>query len=182
MYEYINKIINLQKYELGNKLQNIEMIVYSLSCFFIPFLIGHPQLVVGVIINSLLILSSLNLQKHRLLPIILLPSLGALARGMVFGPFTVFLIYLIPFIWIGNTVLVLGFKYLHLNKKINYLITLIISSSLKALFLFSAAFVLYKLNIIPAIFLTAMGITQLITALSGGVLAFVTNRIRFIQA
>lgn len=181
MYEYINKIINLQKFELSHRVQNIELFIYSLSCFFIPFFIGHPQLLVGTIVNSLLVLSSLNLQKYRLLPIILLPSLGVLARGMIFGPFTIFLVYFIPFIWIGNTIIVLGFKYLHLHKKLNYLVTLVISASSKALFLFSVALTLYKLNIVPAIFLTAMGITQLVTALSGGVIAFVTNRIRFIQ-
>ncbi len=178
MYEYIDKIANLQKFELSSKLQNIEMFIYAVSCFLIPFFIAQPQLLVGTVVNSILILSSLNLQKYRLLPVILLPSLGVLAQGMIFGPSTVFLIYFIPFIWIGNAVLVLGFKYLHLHKKVNYLLTLVISSSLKALFLFVAAFIFYKLSIVPVIFLTAMGIMQLVTALSGGIVAFAANGIR----
>ena len=42
----------------------------------------------------------------------------------------------------------------------------------KSLFLFGAAFILYSLNIVPVIFLTAMGIMQLITAVSGGIAAY----------
>lgn len=182
MYEYLNKIVSLQRFELSHRIQNIELFIYSLSCFFIPFLIGHPQFLVGSVVNAFLVLSSLNLQRHRLLPIIVLPSLGVLARGLIFGPFTVFLIYFIPFIWVGNAVIVFGFKYLYLHKKLNYLLTLIISASLKASFLFLVALILYKLHFVPAIFLTAMGITQLETALLGGFVAFVANRIRFIQA
>jgi hypothetical protein len=49
---------------------------------------------------------------------------------------------------------------------------LLIGSSVKAGFLFLAAFVLFKLGLVPVVFLTAMGVIQLVTALGGGVLAF----------
>jgi hypothetical protein len=43
----------------------------------------------------------------------------------------------------------------------------------KTALLFSGAFVLYHLHLIPVIFLTVMGVVQLITAGVGGVLAYV---------
>jgi hypothetical protein len=41
--------------------------------------------------------------------------------------------------------------------------------------LFGITFLLVSISILPAIFLTAMGILQLGTALTGGVLAFVIH-------
>ena len=174
--EYMNKIANLQDYVLSNSYQYFEMVVYSVVCFFIPLLIGHPQLVVGITVNALLIAAALNLKGYKLLPVIIAPALGALSRGMLFGPFTIFLLYLIPFIWIGNAILVFSFKWLKLNKKKNYWLTLILGSGAKALFLFGAAYLLFSLGIIPVIFLTAMGVMQLTTALGGGVAAYVFQK------
>ena len=79
---------------------------------------------------------------------------------------------MIPFIWIGNAILIYSFKALNLNKKLNKWITLIIGSIAKAAFLFAIAYLLVSLKIIPVIFLTAMGIFQLYTAILGGIIAF----------
>jgi len=167
-YEYLKK----KEYKFGHVQENIEMIIYSAICFFIPFFIGHPQLIVGVIVNASLILAALNLRNYRLLPIIMLPSLGVLSRGIIFGPFTVFLIYMIPFIWIGNSILVYTFKLLNLEKKINRWVTLLIGSITKAAFLFAIAFLFVNLGILPKLFLTTMGIFQFYTAILGGITAF----------
>ena len=175
---YLNKILNKQIYELSNKQQFIEMLIYSAVCFFLPLFIGYPQIVVGITVNALLIMSALNMQNYKLLPVIILPSLGALSRGILFGPFTIYLVYMIPFIWLGNFILVYLFKSLYLNKKINYFFTLLISAGAKSLFLFLAAFVLFKLNIIPVIFLTAMGIMQFVTAFSAGFFAFGVSKVQ----
>ena len=148
------------------------MILYTAVCFFLPLFIGHPQAFVGIIVNAMLIASALNIKGAKLLPVIIAPSLGALSRGILFGPFTIFLVYMIPFIWIGNTILVFSFKWLKLRLKKNYWLTLVIGSLLKSGFLFLSAYVLFLLGIIPVIFLTAMGTMQLITALAGGAAAF----------
>lgn len=175
---YLNRILNKQIYEFSNKQQFIEMFIYSLVCFFLPLFIGHPQIVVGITVNVLLIMSALNMQNYKLLPVIILPSLGALSRGLLFGPFTIYLVYMIPFIWLGNFILVYLFKSMYLNKKINYFVTLLVSAGAKALFLFSVAFILFKLNIIPAVFLTAMGIMQFVTAFSAGFFAFGFSKVQ----
>lgn len=166
-YEFLKK----NDYKIGYIQENIELVVYSLICFFVPFFIGHPQLVVGIIVNASLILAALNLRNYRLLPIIMLPSLGVLSRGLIFGPFTVFLIYMIPFIWIGNSLLVYTFKLLNMEKKVNKWITLGVGALIKALFLFAIAFLFVNLGILPKLFLTTMGIFQFYTAISGGIIA-----------
>jgi len=170
--KYLYRLADLQDYILGSSYQYFEMVLYTAVCFFLPLFIGHPQVFVGIIVNTMLIASALNIKGYKLLPVIIAPSLGALSRGILFGPFTIYLIYMIPFIWIGNTILVFSFKFLKLKLKKNYWLTLVIGSILKSGFLFLTAFILYSLSIIPVIFLTAMGIMQLITAVSGGVAAY----------
>jgi hypothetical protein len=76
----------------------ILLAIYIVASFALPFLLGHPQLLVGILVNAFLVLGALHMKKYSLLPLIMLPSLGVLARGVVFGPFTMFLVYMIPLI------------------------------------------------------------------------------------
>jgi hypothetical protein len=162
---------NRRDYNIGLIQENIELLVYSALAFLIPFTLGHPQLVVGILVNAAIVLASLNLKNYKLLPVIILPSIAVLSRGLIFGPFTMFLIYMIPFIWIGNFILLYAFRELKLKRKMNSIVTLIIGAVAKTAFLFGVAFLLVNLNVIPALFLTTMGLLQLYTALAGGALA-----------
>jgi hypothetical protein len=170
--EYMYKLAELQDYAMSNVYENIEMVAYSAVCFFLPLLMGHPQIVVGIAVNAMLVTAALNLKSYKLLPVILLPSMGVLSRGILFGPLIKFLIYFIPFIWAGNAILVFSFKHFKLKKKMNYWLTLAIGTVLKSGFLFLSALVLYKLSIVPAVFLTAMGLMQATTAILGGAAAY----------
>jgi len=170
-YGYKETLWNMQEYFLSHLQQNVELVIYCALCLFAPFFLGHPQLVVGVVVNAALILAALNMKNHMLIPIILLPSVGVLSRGLIFGPFTNFLLVMMPFIWIGNFILIYAFKKLMLEKKLNRWLTLGIGAVAKTGFLFLSAFVLFKLNLLPALFLTTMGLFQLYTAVAGGVLA-----------
>jgi len=98
MYSY--KTFSLNEYQLSYKQELIELFIYSLLSFFIPFILSHPQLLVGTIVNSALVLAALNLRGIRLLPVIMLPSLAVLSSGLIFGQFTYYLLYLIPAIWL----------------------------------------------------------------------------------
>lgn len=169
---YISETANLQDYALSKAYENIELIIYSALCFFVPFFIGHPQIFAGIAVNAVLVTAALNLKGYKLLPVIMIPSLGVLSRGIVFGPFSKFLIYMIPFIWFGNALLVFSFKHFKLKKKYNFAYTLMAGAIIKSGFLFLSAFILYKLSIIPVIFLTAMGFMQFATAVSGGIAAY----------
>ena len=164
-------IINKQDYALSFNQENIELIIYSTICFAIPFLIGHPQWIVGIIVNTALVLAALNLKFKMILPIITLPSIAVLTKGLIFGSFTHLLLLMIPFIWISNTILVYSFKKLNLEKKINKIKVLVIGSIAKTIFLFSISFIFYKIGILPGIFLTSMGIIQFYTAITGGAIA-----------
>ncbi len=153
-------------------------LIFATTCilsFFVPFLLGHPQWLVGTIVNACLFLGAVLLPKKYFLPLAILPSLGVMARGLVFGPFTYFLIYFLPFIWLGNLVLILVFK--NLFSRLDYVVSVVLSSVAKYLFLFAIASVYFKFHFVPAMFLQAMGLNQLATAFSGGLISFIVWKI-----
>ena len=159
-------------YEFKEKYENIELVLYSIAVFIIPLLFPHPQLLTGTLVNAFLIMGAMHFRGWKVLPLVILPSAAALLNGVLFGPFTIFIVYMMPVIWIGNFVLVYLFKKLHIAQNMNYWATLGISAIAKSALLFSAAFIFVNLDILPAIFLTAMGILQLGTAIAGGIAAF----------
>ena len=95
----------------------------------------------------------------------------------IFG-LTIYLLYLMPIIWIGNSILVFVFKHFNLQKKKNFFLTLGIGAVTKTSLLFGVTFLLVSFAIVPSNFLIAMGTLQLFTALTGGVLAFTVQRIK----
>ena len=173
--EFMSKTTTVQQYELSNIQENIEMVIYSLLCLSIPFAIGHPQFLVGTLVNAALILAALNLRDFKLLPVIMLPSIGVLMGGAIFGGFTMLLVYMIPFIWAANALYVFVFKYFNLAQHLNSWLVVVIGSVVKMIFLFAFAFLFVKLGVLPSLFLTSMGLFQLYTALVGGALALLVQ-------
>ncbi|MFH0861943.1 MAG: hypothetical protein V1875_02830 [Candidatus Altiarchaeota archaeon] len=160
-YGYADKSANLQRF------QNVQMLALSALGFLIPFTVGHPQLIVGVLVNAFIIRAAMSLPREKALPVVFTPTLGVLARGLLFGPFTAYVIFMLPFIWVGNYILLWAF-----SQRTHYTVTLIMSSAAKAGFLYGAAYLLFSQGIVPEIFLTSMGIFQYATALAGGILAY----------
>jgi hypothetical protein len=150
-----------------------RVIEYSLiaASFFIPFFISGPQLLTGTIVNALLFLFVSQLSSKKLLPMVMLPSIGAVLNGVLFSKFTVFLLYFLPFIWIGNYILILSFKSILLKTQ-SFFISLVGSSLIKCSVLFIIALVFTQYKIVPTIFLQLMGVFQLVTALMGGMIAW----------
>jgi len=142
--------------------------LYALA-FSIPLFFSSPQLITGTLINCLLFLAATRLSKKKIIPVIVLPSLGAIAHGVLFGPQTIFLYYFLPFIWIGNYALVQVFSRLPSKS---YAVKILVSSSAKFLILLLFAQLYFRLNIVPSLFVSSMGYIQLITALTGGTLAY----------
>lgn len=158
---------------------------FSALAFCAPFLLGHPQWFVGTIVNAVLFLSAIFLPKKLYLPIIIFPSLGVLARGIVFGPFTSFLVYFLPFIWLGNLILIVLFKKVFEGEKefkikgrvidfINtkYVFAVFCAATAKFLFLLVVSNIYLGTGIAPKIFVSTMGLNQLATALAGGLISF----------
>lgn len=171
-YEYLRASFSQSLVDVGLIEENIQMIFFSILAFSIPFLLGHPQWVVGIIVNASLILGATYIRGYKMLPLILLPSIGVITAGLIFGTYTIFLLYLVPFIWIANALYVYLYRNLSL-RKFNPLIALLYSSTAKSLFLFSVAFVLVSAGILPQLFLTAMGVLQIVTSIAGGIAALV---------
>ncbi len=156
-----------QSYDLSDMQETIEMVLYSVVCFFVPFLIGHPQFLVGTIVNAALILGAFNLRLYKLLPVIVLPSIAVVTKGLIFGPMMLPLLYVIPVIWLGNATLVFLVKMLALKdrKKI------VFAGIAKFLIIFLSGTVLVSLGIIPAAIMGSLGVMQLYTFGAGAVIA-----------
>lgn len=172
---YKTLFMHEQDYFISSYWELIETAVYSAVVFLVPFLIGHPQYVTGIIVNMALVLAALNLRNEKLLPVIFLPSIAVLARGMIFGPFTMYLVYMVPFIWAGNFLLVYAVKRFSVSGKkkgmASGFLSLGIGAVIKSAFIFGAAYALFSLGVIPQQLLGPMGIIQLATAAIGGSLA-----------
>ena len=143
----------------------------SVLSFFIPFSLGQPQWLVGTIVNACLFSAAIFLPRKFILSLVILPSLGILCRGIIFGPLTMFLVYFLPFIWLANLVLILIFK--RLSPRLNYLSSVFLAALAKFLFLFIVANIYFEFSVAPKIFLQLMGISQFFTALAGGIIAWI---------
>lgn len=141
--------------------------IFPFLAFAIPFLVSGPQLLTGTLVNCLLFSSSYYFMRKNQAIVAVGPSIGALLNGIVFGGLTPYLAYFLPVIWIGNMILMKTFLSLE-NK--GYATRIFVPALLKTLFLFAFAYAFYSMGIVPKIFLTAMGVFQLATALMGGLL------------
>ncbi|MBN2518585.1 MAG: hypothetical protein JXB14_07070 [Candidatus Altiarchaeota archaeon] len=165
-----NKFLYLDYNGFAAVNRSLRVFVYFQLAFFVPFFIGQPQLLVGTIVNAMLVISALELDTKRTIPVIFAPSLAVLARGLIFGPFTPFLALMVPFIWASNALLVIIVK--SLKNRRDYWISLGLAVVAKSGFLFLSALALISLSVLPVLFLTTMGELQLVTAILGGVVAF----------
>lgn len=128
----------------------------------------HQQTITGPIVNATLFISVILLSTRNAILIGLLPSLIALSTGLlpsVLAP-------MIPFIMIGNTILIIVFGYL---KEKNYWLGIVSASILKFVFLFSTSSIVINLLLkkeIASKVAIMMSWPQLFTALAGGLIAY----------
>ncbi|PIT84785.1 hypothetical protein COU37_01435 [Candidatus Micrarchaeota archaeon CG10_big_fil_rev_8_21_14_0_10_45_29] len=167
-----------QEYALKEIYENAEFVIYCCACFFAPLFIAHPQILLGAIVNAALVMAAFNLRGHKLLPVIILPSVGALAAGVIFGPLNGSLFLLMPIIWVGNSLLVLSVKRAGFSGLREKFSGIIFGIFLKCLFLFLAAYALVMLGALPAAVLGAMGILQLFTAVAGSFAAIILQHVK----
>jgi hypothetical protein len=169
----INTLVNKKRFETSMFVEYAEFAVLCLIAAGIPLVVRHPQLFVGVMVNFALMVTAVNMRGwQKIVPLIVLPSIAAAIGGFLFGSFTMYLVYLIPVIWLGNASLVFLMKYLHLQRKVPFIAAVPVASVVKMLILFSVTLVLVFSGVLPSMFLTAMGLMQLLTAIVGGMVAF----------
>lgn len=119
--------------------------------------------------NAFIIRAAITLPRHMALPVIFTPALGALARGLVFGPYTIFLVLLMPFIWGGNLILMESFRRAGGR---GFFRSLALAAAAKALLIGSAAYVLFLSGLVPEVLVAPMGLMQFGTAVGGGFAAY----------
>jgi len=165
-----NKLWSASRY--AEALVWAESFGYGALCFLLPFVLSHShqQLLVGTIVNTAIIMCAVRLKWKHALPVILMPSLGVVAAGALFGSLTPFLVFLVPFIWIGNALLAFVFK--HFAKE-SYTFRALAGASFKSAFLGTATIALALLSLVPSALLLPMSVVQFATALSGSVAAFI---------
>ena len=158
--------INTFEIFLTKHLDTILLSSLYLISFLIPLLIQHPQLLVGITVNTVIIYSTLKYGFKKSIPIFILPSLAAYSRGILFGGATMFLLFFIPFIIASNA----GYSFISKTFK-NTFVGIFLASIVKASFLFAIANIYVNSKGFPEIFLTTMGINQWVTGVIGGVMA-----------
>ncbi|MEK6958612.1 MAG: hypothetical protein AABW59_01060 [archaeon] len=146
--------------------ETLKLSLYAVFLFATPLILSH-QLIVGVIVNAILIKAALNHKTKKVFILALIPSLGAIASGLIFGASTTQLVYLLPFIWVGNIILMHLMRKLFMEGTVRYFSTSIIAALAKTFFLFFSAMILFTFGLIPQSFLAAFSIVQLATALAG---------------
>lgn len=134
----------------------------------------HSQNITGPIVNATLFISTFTLGAQAGIAVGLVPSVIALSAGLlppVLAP-------MVPFIMISNTILILVFDAL---KNKNYWLRVFTSSFLKFIFLYATSSVVINLLLkkeVASQVATMMSWPQLITAISGGILAYLFLKMR----
>ena len=126
---FLDKRLNGQ---VGARVEAIEVAaifaMLLVACLALPvalygntgFFGQYNQFIAGPIVNCALILGALNFRgKAKNIGVICAPSVLAVGIGFI-GFMGIYAMYMIPAIWLGNAALVLGFKYLHVHKKMNF--------------------------------------------------------------
>lgn len=189
----MEEIINKRIARFSKVTDIVQTILIFLIALLVPTFLGelitnvfgaqsviakNSQIIIGSIVNTALIMTAINLNGWaKILGVVTMPSISTILSGYVFGSASTYMVYMIPAIWIGNFILVYLYKLLLLDKKLNYFLAGIAGVLLKVAVIFLFFNVLNLFNLFPEKLVStlqnAMGITQLITASIGVVVAFV---------
>jgi len=140
---------------------------------FLPYVL-HVQWVTGPIVNAILILTLLMFGFRNAIAIAVVPSLMALSGGLL----PAILAPVVPFIMIGNMILILCVDWFYNNfedKTKGYWAGVLVGATLKFLFLFASVNIISGLLIKQELAVKVaqmMSWPQLYTALLGGIIAW----------
>ena len=185
-------IINKRVGEFSKQSDIIQTIIIFLVSLLVPTFLGeilkslfaansvvvtNSQIIIGSIVNTALIMSALNLKGwKKILGVVTMPSIATILGGYVFKTASVYMVYMIPAIWIGNFALVYSFKFIMLAKQKNYFLAGIVGIIVKVAIIFDCFAILKAFGIFPdrlvSTLQVAMSSTQAITATIGMVIAF----------
>lgn len=197
----MEQVINKKVCEFSKKGELLQTISIMLIALLVPALLPeiiqsifgkasviakNSQIIVGSIVNTALIITGLNVKGWRnILFISTLPSLSAIGSGYIFGSLSAVTIYMIPGIWLGNFSLIMLMKYLYANKKINYILSAVVSIIVKVGIIFGVLNIWMAVSILPnegvvaSTLRNSMGLIQLITATIGALISMLITKLYF---
>ena len=190
-------IINKRVKDFSKGIDIMQTILIFLIALLVPTFFGgilskifgstsvistNSQLIVGTIVNAALVVSAINLKGWvKILGVVTMPSISTILSGYVFGTASVYMVYMIPAIWIGNFALIYSYKFLMLGKNKHYFLAGIVGIIVKVAIIFALFNLINLFGVFPEKLVTtlstAMGTTQLITATLGVILAFIIYKI-----
>ena len=190
-------VLDKRIYDFSKKSDIIQTIILGLLAFLVPTFLAqlittifgaqsvitaNSQIIVGSIVNAALVLAAINIKGwKKIIGIITMPSISTILSGYVFQAASVYMVYMIPAIWIGNFVLIYAFKFIMLEKNKNYFVAGIVGIIAKVLVIFGWFELLNLFSVFPSQLVnnlqTAMGLTQLITATIGTLIVFTVYQV-----
>lgn len=190
-------IINKRVKDFSKGIDIMQTILIFLIALLVPTFLGgilskifgstsvistNSQLIVGTIVNAALVVSAINLKGWaKILGVVTMPSISTILSGYVFGTASVYMVYMIPAIWIGNFTLIYSYKFLMLGKNKHYFLAGIVGIIVKVAIIFALFNLINLFGVFPEKLVenlrNAMGMTQLITATLGVILAFIIYKI-----
>lgn len=189
--------LNKSIYDFSEKVDIMQTMIISAIAFLVPTFLAqliqmvfgkqsvianHSQIIVGSIVNTALIMSAIHIKGwKKIIGIVTMPSISTVLGGYVLGTASVYMVYMIPAIWLGNLALIYFYKLILLEKKKNYFLAGVLGILVKFFVIFGFFEILNAFGIFPAKLVTnlqmAMGLTQLITASIGMLIAFTIYKI-----
>ena len=186
-------VINKRVIDFSKQIDIIQTILLFLVALLVPTFLGqilksifgatsvvatNSQIIIGSIVNTALIVSAINLKgPAKIIGVVTMPSISTILGGYVFNTASVYMVYMIPAIWLGNFALVYAFKSLLLSKQKNYFLSGIVGIIVKVAIRFGFFNSLKAFGVFPEKLVTnlqvAMSSTQAITATIGMFIAFV---------
>ncbi len=190
-------IINKRVKDFSKGIDIMQTILIFLIALLVPTFLGgilskifgstsvistNSQLIVGTIVNAALVVSAINLKGWaKILGVVTMPSISTILSGYVFGTASVYMVYMIPAIWIGNFALIYSYKFLILGKNKHYFLAGIVGIIVKVAIIFALFNLINLFGVFPEKLVenlrNAMGMTQLITATLGIIVAFVIYKL-----
>ena len=190
-------VLNKTMYDFSKKADLIQAVIIGLIAFLVPTFLAqlinvifgaqsivatNSQIIVGSIVNSALIFCAINVKGwKKIIGVVTMPSISTILSGYVFKSASVYMVYMIPAIWVGNFVLIYAYKLIMLEKNKNYFLAGVVGIIAKVLVIFGCFEILNLFNIFPdklvANLQKAMGLTQLITASIGMLIIFIVYQL-----
>lgn len=183
--------------DFSKKSEIVQTIIIAFLAFVVPTFLAqlintffgagsvianNSQIIVGTVVNTILVISALNLKGwNKTIFVVTMPSISTIMSGYVFKTASIYMVWMIPAIWLGNFVLILSFKYIMIKRNSSYFIAAIIGIIGKVAIIFGIFMLLKLFNIFPVKMISnlqkAMSLIQLITATLGSLFAFVIYKL-----